>query len=154
MNKYNSVVLLVVVMTLSLLQSCGRRGDPVAIPKYDKKPVSSEVVHDSDDENAVIKEDVIEKQLPPDAPEGLTGVYNGKNIVLVWDDVTAEGLKGYNIYRTTGKDYEIVGGSFIPAYTDNEIKVNITYYYKVTALGDSEGAYSKILKIKTEPRIK
>ncbi len=152
MNKYNSLLLLAVAVFL--LFSCGRRGDPVAVPRYDEKPVSAGVVQGSDDGKTVIKEEVPEKQLPPDAPEGLTGVYTEKNIVLVWDDVVAEGLKGYNIYRSIGKKFEIVGGSFIPAYTDNDIKVNITYYYKVTALGVFEGAFSKAIKIKTERRLK
>jgi len=72
--------------------------------------------------------------------------------VLVWDDVTAEGLKGYNIYRSTGEEYEMIAYSFVPAYTDNEIKDGTTYYYKVTALGVIEGTYSKVVKIKTERR--
>lgn len=152
MNKYKSVFLFIAVMSLSLLLSCGRRGDPVAVPKYDEKPAAATAVQNSNEAIAPIKDEMPEKQVPPEAPKGLTGVYTGRNIVLVWDDVTVDGLKGYNIYRSEDKEYKMIAYSFVPAYTDNEIKDGNTYYYKITALGVIEGAYSKVVKIKTERR--
>ena len=154
MNKYKFVYFFAVVMCLSLLLSCGRRGDPVAIPKYDKKPAAVGVVQKTAEDKTAVKDEISEKQLLPDAPKGLSGVYTGRNIVLVWDDVTADNLKGYNVYRTMEKVYKNIAYSFIPAYTDNEIKPGNTYYYKITALGVSEGHYSKAVKIKTERRSK
>lgn len=150
MNKCKFIFLLIAVV--SLLLSCGSRGDPVAVPKYDEKPAAASAVQNSNEVIAPVKDEIPEKQIPPEAPKGLAGVYTGRNIVLVWDDVTVEGLKGYNIYRSAGNEYEMIAYSFVPAYTDNEIKDGTTYYYKVTALGVVEGTYSKVVKIKTERR--
>lgn len=145
-------ILLIVIISLT---ACGRRADPF---------LPSDVEEDSTEqkEKIIIKErtkpdDIEDKKRPadegltevPDAPEGLTALYTGKVVILTWNEDIDQRLSHYNIYRSTGEGFKLIGDAFAPAFADGDIKKNTTYYYRVTAVGLSESDHSDETEIIT-----
>jgi hypothetical protein len=122
------------------MTACGRRGDPVAI----MPPEEIEIQKDKKD----VKADAYSLSIP--SPEGLRGVYTQKSVILTWDEVTGQDIKFYRVYRSTGGDYKLIGETATTAFTDREVKPEVKYLYRVTAVGDSESLPSKELEIVTE----
>ena len=81
----------------------------------------------------------------------LSVVVNGaKQLSLEWDAVS--GAKSYKIYRSEKKSgsYKFIDSSDEPYYDNNGLKVNTTYYYKVSAVNKlGEGPKSSIGAAKT-----
>ena len=159
--------LLLLISYFSLLISltaCGRRGDPAAISPYDnkidEKDIAAEkksagnsesaVIHNKKTEDDRIDEDDKIELTIPDPPAGLAALYTQKDIILVWDEIRWQGVKTYNIYRSGGDDYRLVGDSIIPAFIDSNVKRDTRYFYRVTAVGVLESRPSKEISILTE----
>lgn len=145
-----------------ILTTCGRRADPVLVPSYDEKTLSDDKSKDSDEHE---EKDIEAEETPPvkeapvtevtefarpDTPTNLAAVFTGKSIVLTWKEVLKQGVKMYNIYRSSGEDYLFIGHTVTPAFTDRDIKRDRKYYYKVTAVGQSESLPSEEILVLTE----
>ncbi len=151
------------LLTLVILSACGRRGDPVPVIMFEEKAIeinaeeNSKVIEElkqpvKDDVKTDVKKEP-EKIIKPvtyGQPSGLTAVFTGKSIVLTWDETIGHNVRGYNIYRSSGNKFKLIGDSVIPAFSDRNIKPDTTYYYKVTVVGTSESVQSKEIEIVTE----
>jgi len=87
--------------------------------------------------------------VPPAAPTGLVATADRNSVSLAWNPV--DGATTYNIYRSTSPGGEgavpfasnVDAYWFGPSYYDDAVRAGVTYYYQVTAVGDSgEGAKS------------
>ncbi len=146
------------LLTLVILSACGRRGDPVPVFHFEEMAVEKKADEDSkeaEEPKKLLKEDV--KAEPEEVrpviyspPAGLTAVYTGKTIVLSWDEVMGRNVRGYNIYRSVGEEFSLIGKSAIPAFNDRKIKPDTTYYYKISVVGTSESIQSEKIEIVTE----
>lgn len=149
----SSLLISFIFLTLIFITGCGRKGDPIPIiPPQEKAAVKSSGEIKAGPVPAVNKteSDAIKSvQLPP--PTGLTAVYMESSIVLVWDEVMGKGVKVYNIYRSSGGEYALIGKTGIPAFTDKNIERDKKYYYKVSAVASSEGNLSKEIEVLTKP---
>ena len=131
--------------------ACGRRGDPVAILPHGEEELKIEAkdnvsgqagapeVPGNDNETGVEAVETAQ----PDAPTGLVGVFSQNGIILAWDEVMEQGVKFYRIYRSSEGEYLLVGTSVTPSFIDRDIKQEMKYYYKVRAIGQSEGPLSE-----------
>lgn len=83
---------------------------------------------------------------------GLTATVSGTNIKLNWKK--SNGATGYNVYRATSKNgpFAKVGTSRTTSFTNANVALGNTYYYKVLSYGNSNIAcdeYSSTVGIKT-----
>lgn len=147
-------------LVLVSLSACGRRGDPIAItpPAHEvvkKEPTAGKENERSVESTEVKKEETETEEITlttPTAPAGLVALYTEKSIILTWDEIRGQGIRGYNIYRSkwTADEYELVGDSAIPAFTDKKVERKTRYFYRVTAVGPLESGPSKEIDILTE----
>ena len=79
-------------------------------------------------------------------PTGLRATGDVGRIALAWNASTDDGLKGYNIYRSSQSDAGYVrlgpAGSFTTgqtAYTDSNLVGGSTFFYKISAVTTSRG---------------
>ncbi len=86
----------------------------------------------------------------PNAPTGLTALYTQKSIVLVWNELS--GIEAYRVYRSLQPDggFVSIGETVTPAFTDRTVEPSKKYYYKVSAVTDTEGPASGIIEVITE----
>lgn len=79
--------------------------------------------------------------IPPDTPKRLVTVPAEGRILVTWDESPTPDVIGYKLYRSTtkGKDYVLLTPEPInrTTYTDIDIKPDIRYYYKVTAVDNA-----------------
>ncbi len=139
------------LLTLVSVASCGRRGDPVPILPHEERDIKIEAKDSLGDKsdapeiwvngNGTVAEAVEAAQ--PDAPTGLVGLFSQNGIVLAWNEVMEQGVKFYRIYRSSAGGYALVGTSITPSFIDGNIKEENKYYYKVSAVGKSEGPLSE-----------
>jgi hypothetical protein len=130
--------------------SCGRRGDPVLI-------LPSEEIGTAEKsgmaENQIQAPDLIGTGedtltvMQPQAPEGLDAVFTGQKIILVWDEVAGQGVKSYRIYRSAGDDFSLMGEVVTPVFHDRDIESGARYFYKVTAVGQTESIGSDTVEV-------
>lgn len=134
---------------LTLVTSCGRRGDPVLVPSYEEK-----IIEEDPGKNKEGKKEPVQTEetaaVTPDAPSELAAVYTGKSVVLVWKEVLKQGVKSYRIYRSAGEGYALAGETVSPAFTDRDIEKRKKYIYKITAVGLSESLPSEEITVETE----
>lgn len=147
---------IVCLVALTLLISCGRRGDPVLLTPEE----SVEVRQDAKDAGTG-QVDAEEKEMPEEAqtllcqpapPDGVTALFTGSGIVLAWNDIIDGNISVYRVYRSSGHEFIIAGETVSPAYTDRDITPGTTYSYYVTAVGKTEGLPSDRIIVKTERR--
>jgi predicted small lipoprotein YifL len=150
------ICLLLTAYCLLLVASCGRRGDPVLVVPRDEKAVEKnkdEGIKDMDKQETSTKRKKRERRTievtVPGQPAGLIGIYTQTSIVLTWDEVAGQKIK-YRVYRSSGDGYILAGETVTPAFTDKDVKPNMKYYYKVGAVGATEGPLSKEIQIITE----
>ncbi len=152
--RYNFLLSTFCFLLFILLIACGRRGDPVVIIPVEgmatEKVIKDEKLPLTEMEDTGVSEG--DETLPPKPPTGLVAVYTRKSIVLTWDEITNQDIKGYNIYRSTGDGYTFIGMTITPAFTDTNVKPNTSYLYRVTAVGKTEGLPSKEIEVLTEFR--
>lgn len=127
---------------------------------YFYKIVSINTTYGPDDEAYIIqyvldsvKAVRVNSALP--APSGFNVLFdNSSGVLLSWNAVN--GATSYNIYRSLyyGTEYSLLENTTSISHTDNNnIKAGLTYYYKVTAIGESaeiESAFSEIRSIYIE----
>ena len=142
-------------LMLIFIAGCGRKGDPIPIiPHQEKAAEKSSEKSKSSEAGSVpaVKQtesdSVKDAQLPP--PTGLTAIYTETSIVIAWDEVKGQGVKAYNIYRSSGGDYALIGKTGILAFTDKNIEIDKKYYYKVSAVAGAEGRLSKEIEVLTK----
>lgn len=81
---------------------------------------------------------------PPESPAGVTVVSTGKGMKIFWEQVAANDLQGYHVYRRTAdqKKKERIGD--VPAtdtiYEDTTIPAQGLFYYSVTAYDNKKPA--------------
>ena len=134
------------------LSSCGRRGDPVAISPYEENDSveKSEVL-----ENEKMKPDISgtgEEELTvlqPKAPKGLAAIFTGKKIILVWDEIIGQGVEFYRVYRSGGNGFSLIAEVVTPVCNDGDIESGARYFYKVSAVGQSESSVSDTVEVVT-----
>jgi len=117
-------------------------------------PYKGEVIKKNADVRAKAPEEKQEeiRVVVPDRPEGLSAVFAGGRTIVIWDEVTGKGVTHYKIYRSTGNDFGPVGDPDMPVFIDTDIKPGKKYYYRVSAVGTSEGPLSKVIEVVTEAR--
>ncbi|MBI4653921.1 MAG: hypothetical protein HY752_02880 [Nitrospirae bacterium] len=92
----------------------------------------------------------------PHAPHNINAIYTKKSVILTWDEVLD--VEIYRIYRamdTGGKGADIfilIGETVTPVFTDKDIESLKKYYYRITAMGDSESIPSGIIEVITESK--
>lgn len=98
---------------------------------------------------------------PPGAPAGLSGLYNGAAVELIWTANTEPDLAGYNVYRRDETvpenasappqrlNREPVG---TPVYRDTSVERGHQYGYWVTAVdrAKNESALSAVVRVETQ----
>jgi hypothetical protein len=155
------VATLIIIFSLG---ACGKRADPVLVPAYEDKAVEDTAPEEDISDHEEVEKEVDESLtdtgapreeerevvLAPDVPVSLRGVYTGQSIVLTWDEILNQGVKIYRVYRSSGNGFVLVGESRTPAFTDRNIEQSMIYYYRVTAVGQSEGMPSEEINISTE----
>ena len=131
--------------------SCGRRGDPVPIVPYNENVIQKDA-DEAKEQVPVEKGTGVQGSgtTMPDVPVGLMVLYTQKAVVLTWDEVKGQDVMRYKVYRSSGDGYIFVGDTAAPAFTDQDVKPNTKYYYKVTAVGVLESQLSKEIVIVTE----
>ena len=80
----------------------------------------------------------------PDKPTGLSATASHDQVVLTWDDPGDASITGYVILRrvrvnnTGGEFSELVAdtGTAATTYTDDSVKVNTTYTYRIKAINE------------------
>lgn len=157
--KTGHVVLLIAycLLLIAVFTGCGRRADPF-LPSYDDKSHTEDIDKNKDGKKgtgeALIKEDIKRVEdsaaASPEAPAAPAAVYTGKSIVLTWNEVLEQGVMSYRIYRASGDGYKLAGETVTPAFTDRDITQGIKYYYRVTAVGQSESLPSEEILVSTE----
>ena len=132
------------------LVSCGRRGDPVLISPYEESNAAGK---SGGRENEKIKPDISGTRedtlivMQPQAPKGLAAVFAGQKVILVWDEVAGQGVKSYRIYRSAGDIFSLIGEVVTPVYNDRDIESGARYFYKVSAVGQTESSGSDPVEV-------
>lgn len=91
---------------------------------------------------------------PPASPSGLTALYTGQAIELVWDANSEPELSGYNVYRhEQGQPAQRVNAELLrtPLFRDLSAEQGRTYFYAVTAvdLAGNESPQSEEVSVET-----
>ncbi len=88
----------------------------------------------------------------PEAPTGFVAVYTQESIVLTWDEVRGQEINFYRVYRSEGNGFDVIGETVTPVFNDENIEHSKKYYYRVTAVGETEGPPSEEVEIITKFR--
>ncbi len=107
------------------------------------------------DSNTVLvkgaKPEVESSAISPESPTGLLAAYTQKSIILTWKEIRGQGIKSYIIYRSkNGTDFNKLGETVTPAFTDRNIEPAQKYYYRITAVGAKESGHSETIMVKTK----
>jgi len=136
-------------LLLTLVVSCGRRGEPVPIMGREVPPAKAP----SRAEEGLTGRPISPEERPvPGPPTGLMGLYTGGGVVLTWDEITGQEIRFYNVYRSSGSGFELIGDSITPAFIDRDVEPDRRYLYRVTAVADTEGPPSRVIEILTRVR--
>lgn len=130
--------------------ACGRRGDPIPLSPHEGEVIKKQT--DGKSAPPLKEEQLPVKMAAPAAPSGLSAVYTGGNVIVTWDELKAQGVEYYKVYRSIGGDYAHVGNTLMPVYIDKDVELNKKYYYRVSAVGTDEGLLSEKVGIRTEVR--
>ncbi len=81
----------------------------------------------------------------PAAPTGLTATAGDGQVSLGWDANSESDLTGYNVYRSTSSFQEVANATQVndglvgeASYTDTGVTNGTEYFYRVTAVDDTE----------------
>jgi len=82
----------------------------------------------------------LENNTPPAIPSGLKidGAFDGQ-IGISWEPNNEDNISGYNVYRSTGNQYnfKLVKSTINYYYDDKDLEYDSTYFYKVSAFNNS-----------------
>lgn len=137
------------LLTVSLV-SCGRRGDPVVIAPYEENGAADTSGVRQNEKSEPAPGGTVEEapnSMPPQAPTGLSAVFTGERIILVWDEVSGQGVKFYRIYRSEGEGFNMIGEVGTPVFNDRDIASGVRYFYKISAVGQSESSGSSTVEV-------
>lgn len=134
---------IILILTLVLLVGCGG-GNPS---------------DSGDDNDTPLTEEPTDDTTPPSAPGGLEGDSGDTIVELSWNDNGESDLAGYNLYRAKESFSEVSdmtpeNGSQLLAntnYTDEGLENGSTYYYRLTAVDESENESSTSRLIEVTP---
>ncbi|MDC7222608.1 MAG: cellulase family glycosylhydrolase [Spirochaetales bacterium] len=80
-----------------------------------------------------------EDDTAPDAPANLSATVTDDSVSLSWDEVSADDLDEYRVYRgTSSADLSLIGTSEENSYDDEGLTAETTYYYGVSAVDSSD----------------
>jgi predicted small lipoprotein YifL len=155
---FSILLLISCFLLLTSLTACGRRGDPVLVPIYEENILTDDAGKNKEGEKqpsgSLTKDEAPGREetaaVVPGAPSGLSAVYTGRSIVLVWNEVLKQGVISYRIYRSAGEVYVLAGETVSPAFTDRDIEKHKKYFYKITAVARSESLPSEEITVETE----
>jgi hypothetical protein len=139
-------------LLLTALSSCGRRADPVLVEPSDAREDeahSEPVTRETGTESQEARGDAETGAVMPEPPTGLTALFTGMSVVMTWDEIIGKGVRFYRIYRSDGNAFDVIGEAVTPVFTDRNVKPDVTYIYKVSAVGQSEGMLSEAVEIVT-----
>lgn len=148
--KNKGLLLTFYILLLTFIIACGRRGAPVAIIPAEEAIEKGQKGDITEVKDAEVSEEI--RPTPPGPPTGLMAIYTQKSIILTWDEITEQDIKGYNVYRSSGEGFRLVGKTITPAFTDSDVKPDKRYLYRVTAIGESEGEPSKEIEVLTKSK--
>jgi fibronectin type 3 domain-containing protein len=79
---------------------------------------------------------------PPSAPSNLSATSGDGEVTLSWEQVEADDLAGYNIYRGTSSLDTLTSENRVTSVTETQfedpsVQNQTTYYYQVTAVDQS-----------------
>ncbi len=120
--------------------------NPVSITKMDHKTIFV-----SDYENNRIQE--LQLLRAPKSPKGLEAVSGAKAIKLTWKKSSEPFVGHYRVYRSEDKmNYQLAASPRQPSFSDSNIKQEVNYYYRVSAVASYgyESAKSSIASVKTK----
>ncbi len=99
-----------------------------------------------------------EDTTPPSSPNGVEGESSDQQVLLNWNAVTTSDLEGYNLYRSTQSFNNIsslnpVNNNLITdtEFVDNDVNNGTTYYYRLTAVDDSDNESSTSQQVEVTP---
>lgn len=109
-----------------------------------------QVAESEDSETQITPRDIF----PPEAPAGLSGLYTGSTVDLIWTANSEPDLAGYNIYRreATGPASRINKAPVrTPLFRDSDVQPQHNYLYYVTALdlSNNESRPSREIVVET-----
>jgi len=95
---------------------------------------------------------------PPAAPSGLSATSGDGEASLEWGAVSASDLEGYNLYRATssiGSVSDLTPINSTPlsetSFTDADVSNGTVYYYRVTAMDDSDNESDGSSEVEVTP---
>ncbi len=104
---------------------------------YKVTAVVREAANSAESEDSAVVEIIPRDTFPPAPPKGLTAVYTGRAVELIWNASLEPDLAGYNVYRRSGDtDFVRLNTKLLPTpiFRDNSVAQGKSYSYRVTAL--------------------
>jgi fibronectin type 3 domain-containing protein len=136
-------------LLLTFVIACGRRGEPVPIAPV-KDVTTEQAVHEEAVKKGIVpKEEAVSM---PHSPTRLRAVYTKAGVILTWDEIMDQDVRLYKVYRSSGNEFELVGRTITPAFTDRDVRTDRKYLYRVTAVTKAEGPPSQVIEIITSIR--
>ena len=71
--------------------------------------------------------------LAPEVPLNLNALETTEGVVVEWDEAVDEDVKFFSIYRRTTGETELIDTVTEPAFTDVDVTIGMTYYYRVSS---------------------
>ena len=109
----------------------------------------------AESEPSQIYEVIARDVFPPARPTGLTALYTGGAVELVWTANTEKDLAGYYVYRReNGEQYTKLNQELLrtPILRDSSVKPGQTYFYRVTAVDLSNNESQPCEEVEGETR--
>lgn len=111
----------------------------------------SQTAESEDSETQTTPRDIF----PPEAPAGLSGLYTGSAVDLIWTANSEPDLAGYNVYRREGTGpASRINKALVrtPVFRDSDVQPEHNYLYSVTALDLSNNESRPSAEIVVETR--
>jgi hypothetical protein len=92
---------------------------------------------------------------PPPVPKGLSAVYTGRSVQLVWRPDTVTNLAGYNVYRQeSGEPPQRLNVELLmtPAFADTSAKAPHQYWYWVTSVSLARNESGPSAKVRVDTK--
>jgi hypothetical protein len=115
---------------------------------YKVRVVFKEAAQTAESEDSTVADITPRDVYPPAVPAGLSGIYTGEGVELIWTTNLEADLAGYNIYRSGGdRSFLKINQELLatPVFRDSSTEAGRSYLYRVTAvdLAGNESAPSE-----------
>ena len=81
---------------------------------------------------------------PPPPPLGVAAIASEGRVLLTWNDVERDDIKGFRVYRGTSAKgpFRLLNEELIsrPSYSDENVTPGDIYYYAISAVDDAKGS--------------